>query len=125
VACFFERPWSRLSPNLSKPAQAWLLGTTAFYLRALGRLTEALEPMRAGLERVIEAENWEQAASGVASRAQSQTANPKSKIPTAKPPARTSSSVPRKRWSGSRERPPASTAPRPAASRFPYPDEVG
>ena len=49
VACFFEEPWKRLAPGLSEPAQAWLLNQAAFYLRALGRLTEALEPMRAVL----------------------------------------------------------------------------
>ena len=46
VAAFFEEPWSRLSPNLSAPDQAWLLNEAAFCLRALGRLTEAVEPMR-------------------------------------------------------------------------------
>ena len=49
VACFFEEPWKRLAPGLSEPAQAWLLNEAAFRLRALGRLTESLEPMRAGL----------------------------------------------------------------------------
>ena len=50
VACFFETPWSRVSPALTEADQAWLLNEAAFRLRALGRLTEALEPMRAGLE---------------------------------------------------------------------------
>jgi tetratricopeptide (TPR) repeat protein len=49
VACFFEPPWSRVSRALTEAAQAWLLNQAAFRLRALGRLTEALEPMRAGL----------------------------------------------------------------------------
>ncbi len=66
VACFFERPWSRLSENLSPPARAWLLNQAAFSLRALGRLTEAVEPMRAGAEMCIEREDWIRAA-GVAS----------------------------------------------------------
>ena len=47
VACFFETPWSRVSPALTEAAQAWLLNEAAIRLRALGRLTEALEPMRA------------------------------------------------------------------------------
>ena len=50
IACFFEKPWSRVSPGLTESDQAWLLNEAAFSLRALGRLTEALEPMRAGLE---------------------------------------------------------------------------
>jgi hypothetical protein len=62
VACFFETPWSRLSPALTEAAQAWLLTETAFCLRALGRLTEALEPIRAGLEDYVKQENWHYAA---------------------------------------------------------------
>jgi len=63
VACFFEIPWSRVSPALTEAAaQAWLLSQAAFRLRALGRLTEALEPMRAGLEMRIKQEVWKSAA---------------------------------------------------------------
>ena len=62
VACFFEAPWSRLSPALAEADQAWLLNQAAFRLRALGRLTEALEPLRAGLEKYIKQEDWKHAA---------------------------------------------------------------
>lgn len=62
VACFFEEPWQCLAPALSEADQAWLLNLAAFRLRALGRLNEALEPMRAGLERAIRQEDWENAA---------------------------------------------------------------
>ena len=62
VACFFETPWSRVSPALTEADQAWLLSQAALYLRALGRLTEALEPMRAGLENYVKQGNWEHAA---------------------------------------------------------------
>ena len=58
VACFFEIPWSRVSPALRDVDQAWLLNEAAFSLRALGRLTEALELMRAGLEMDVKQENW-------------------------------------------------------------------
>jgi len=58
VACFFEIPWSRVSPAVTQAEQAWLLNEAAFYLRALGRLTEALEPMRASLEIFLKQENW-------------------------------------------------------------------
>jgi tetratricopeptide (TPR) repeat protein len=61
-ACFFETPWSHVSPALTEVWQAWLLGEAAFCLRALGRLTEALEPMRAGLEMGARQENWAEAA---------------------------------------------------------------
>jgi hypothetical protein len=62
VACFFDTPWSRVSPALSEADLAWLLAVAAFNLRALGRLSEALEPMRAGLDMQIKAETWEYAA---------------------------------------------------------------
>ena len=62
VACFFEEPWTRPSPNLSESDQAWLLNDAAFSLRALGRLTEAREPMRATLEINVEATEWKNAA---------------------------------------------------------------
>jgi hypothetical protein len=62
VAAFFDEPWSRVSPNLIEAAQAWLLHQAAFRLRALGRLTEALEPMRADLEILVQRKDWKQAA---------------------------------------------------------------
>lgn len=62
VACFFERPWSRLDESLSGDYQAWLLNEAALGLRALGRLEEALEPMRAGLDARIQQESWLNAA---------------------------------------------------------------
>jgi tetratricopeptide (TPR) repeat protein len=62
VANFFERPWSRVSPVLSEPAQAFVLNNAALDLRALGRLTEALEPMRAASEMRIRQGEWKNAA---------------------------------------------------------------
>ncbi len=63
VACFFDPPWRRVSPALTEADQAWLLSQAAFRLRALGRLTEALEPMRANLKMRIEREEWQHAPS--------------------------------------------------------------
>ncbi len=62
VAAFFEQPWSRLSSNLSEPDQAWLLNEAASSLRALGRLTEAVDPMRVGLESFLATDKWKSAA---------------------------------------------------------------
>ena len=62
IASFFDSPWRRLSPNLSEPAQAWLLSEAAFRLRALGRLNEAREPMEVSVEMAIAAADWKQAA---------------------------------------------------------------
>src|SRR4029077_914494 len=62
VACFFETPWSRVSPALTEADQAWLLNEAAFRLRALGRLTEALDPMRVSGEMDVKVERWKGAA---------------------------------------------------------------
>lgn len=58
VACFFEQPWSRVSSALTGPAQSWLLNEAAVCLRALGRLTEALEPMRVSGDMDVASEAW-------------------------------------------------------------------
>ena len=62
VAAFFDEPWSRVSANLTEGAQAWLLSAAAISLQALGRLTEALQPTRAGLEMDTGQERWRNAA---------------------------------------------------------------
>ena len=62
VACFFEQPWTRLSSHVSERDQAWLLNEAAFRLRALGRLAEAVEPMRTTLEASGSKGQWKDAA---------------------------------------------------------------
>lgn len=62
VAAFFDAPWSQVSQNLPAADRAWLLAVAAFNLRALGRLIEALQPMRAALEMRVRQKNWENAA---------------------------------------------------------------
>ncbi len=62
VACFFETPWSHVSQALMEGYQAKLLAIAAYNLRALGRLTEALEPRRAALKMRIKQNNWTDAA---------------------------------------------------------------
>ena len=62
VACFFDHPWSTPSPNLAPANQAWLLNDAGYCLRALGRLTESVQPMQAGLAMHIEHRNWEYSA---------------------------------------------------------------
>ena len=61
VACFFETSWRRIAPALLDATQTWLLNEAGFGLRALGRLSEAREPMRAGLNMGVKAENWKAA----------------------------------------------------------------
>ena len=62
IACLFMQPWSELLPGITESGQAWLLNEAAFSLRALGRLTESLEPMRAGLPIEVKREDWKNAA---------------------------------------------------------------
>jgi hypothetical protein len=62
VACFFDSPWSRVSNYLTEDQRAWLLNIASYHLRALGRLTEAREPMRTGVEMRIQQGNWREAA---------------------------------------------------------------
>ena len=62
VACFFDPPWSHVSPALTEADRAWLLSEAAMRLRALGRLTETVEPMRAGLEMLVNRDEWKRAA---------------------------------------------------------------
>ncbi|MEP7304274.1 MAG: hypothetical protein ABJA98_02030 [Acidobacteriota bacterium] len=62
VACFFEMTWSRVSSGLTEAIYSWLLNAAAFRLRALGRLTEALETMRASLAQCVKRKAWEEAA---------------------------------------------------------------
>jgi tetratricopeptide (TPR) repeat protein len=61
VACFFETPWSVVSPALTPTDQAWLLSDAAFRLRGLGRLGEAVAPMQAGLKMAVSQRNWVEA----------------------------------------------------------------
>ena len=62
LACFFERVWDTPSTELEDAVQAWLSHEAAFRLGAVGRLREALGPMRAGLERRIRSGAWRNAA---------------------------------------------------------------
>ncbi|HEV2840116.1 MAG TPA: hypothetical protein VGW39_02225 [Chthoniobacterales bacterium] len=64
IACFFEKPWSLVSRALSEAEQALLFNHAAFHLRAFGRLTEALEPMRGSIELAAKRDDWKNAAAG-------------------------------------------------------------
>ncbi|MBN9118370.1 MAG: hypothetical protein J0I06_04275 [Planctomycetes bacterium] len=62
VTCFFEAPWGRVWAAFTEVDQAWLLNEAATRLRALGRLTEALEPTRIALQMRVRQEKWKNAA---------------------------------------------------------------
>jgi tetratricopeptide (TPR) repeat protein len=62
IACFFAQPWNLPAPFLGEKSQRMLLGEAARCLRALGRTTEAIEPMRAALQRDVASKDWKNAA---------------------------------------------------------------
>lgn len=70
VSCFFEKPWSKPSTTLVVKDEPVLLNWVGFRLRALGLLTEAVEPMKASLELFVEQEGWGEAALNAGSLSQ-------------------------------------------------------
>jgi TIR domain len=43
LAAFFDKPWTRINPNLSPANQTWLMNQAVIRLRAIGRLSDATE----------------------------------------------------------------------------------
>ncbi len=70
LAHFFEQPWSRPVPNLPPADQAWVTNDAAFALRALGRLADAVTPMRAAAEAIAHLKGWHNAAIAYANLSQ-------------------------------------------------------
>ena len=64
VAHFFAEPWRTPAAGLTDDAKAAVLNWAATRLRALGRLTEAAEPMQASIEMIVQQERWMDAAIG-------------------------------------------------------------
>lgn len=62
LTAFFEVPFTHLNPNLTEGEQAFVLNQASFCLRALGRLTEAAQPMQAGLDLDVVSNDWKNAA---------------------------------------------------------------
>jgi tetratricopeptide (TPR) repeat protein len=62
LANFFATPWTQPVAALSPADQAWMINCGGFALRAVGRLADAVEPMRAGAEARVELEDWRNAA---------------------------------------------------------------
>jgi tetratricopeptide (TPR) repeat protein len=55
---FFDPPWQQPVAGLTESTKAFVLSAAGFALRALGRLTEAVAPMQAGLDSRIAQEDW-------------------------------------------------------------------
>lgn len=64
IACFFENPWNRFLPYITESTQGVLLNQAANCLRALGRVTDALEPMRIAMNCATSNKDWFHAAIG-------------------------------------------------------------
>ena len=73
LTAFFEQPWREISASLNTNSQAWLLSITALRLRALGRLTESLEPIRVSIGMAIRDKKWKSAANRTSNLSQVET----------------------------------------------------
>lgn len=62
VSWFFDKPYETPVGTLRETDRSWILNGAAFRLRAMGRLTQALSAMRAGLQMDEDAEYWAGAA---------------------------------------------------------------
>jgi tetratricopeptide (TPR) repeat protein len=62
LANFFETPWVQPVAALSAADQSWVIARAGFILRALGRLTDAVEPMQASAEAAVRLEDWQNVA---------------------------------------------------------------
>jgi tetratricopeptide (TPR) repeat protein len=67
IACFFAVPWSRPLPLLAQADQGYVLDEAGYTLRALSRLIEARNPMRAAIEIYVKLQNWKDACIAVGS----------------------------------------------------------
>ena len=56
---FFQVPWSQPAASLKEEDKAFMLNEAGFGLRAVGRLQEAIQPMKAGLEMRINQKVWD------------------------------------------------------------------
>lgn len=62
IAQFFDVLWYKPSAKLTDHWQALLLNWAGFYLRAVGRLYDAIEPMKAAVDIRVQERNWQSAA---------------------------------------------------------------
>ncbi|MCP5104869.1 MAG: hypothetical protein GY950_15895 [bacterium] len=64
LAGFFKSPWNQLVSGISDHDQGLILNQVGLYLRALGRLREAAQPMEVAVEAAIKQKDWKHAAVG-------------------------------------------------------------
>jgi hypothetical protein len=61
IACFFTSPWTQVTDQITEGDQGWIFQAAGYCLRALGRLAESIDPMRAGVEFAARRQNWKNA----------------------------------------------------------------
>jgi tetratricopeptide (TPR) repeat protein len=61
LASFFATPWLQAVASLSAADQSWVIGRAGYSLRAVGRLADAVDPMRTGAEAYVKSEDWKNA----------------------------------------------------------------
>ena len=59
VACFFEKLWEKPVVGLSERRKSLVLNFAGFRLRAVGRLRDATEPVRAGIQASEDEGDWQ------------------------------------------------------------------
>lgn len=62
LSYFFETTWHTPVGNLTEEDRAFVLNEVGYNLSALGRLTEAAEPLKAAMDWAVEQKDWEHAA---------------------------------------------------------------
>jgi tetratricopeptide (TPR) repeat protein len=62
LANFFGIPWTQPMTSLSPTDQSWVTGVVGFTLRAVSRLADAVEPMRASSRAFATSKDWKNAA---------------------------------------------------------------
>ena len=62
IGCFFDPPFERPAADLQELDQAVLLHAAAHNLRGLGRLDEAVAPLRGAIQRHVSQKRWRHAA---------------------------------------------------------------
>jgi tetratricopeptide (TPR) repeat protein len=62
LGVFFEMKWTKISPEMPRTDQSWIMAFASFCLRSLGRLSEAGEPIVAALNMAEADQDWREAA---------------------------------------------------------------
>ncbi|HLP45358.1 MAG TPA: tetratricopeptide repeat protein, partial [Candidatus Kapabacteria bacterium] len=62
LSTFFSHPWDQLENSISEDSKCFILIQIGLYLRALGRLEEALQAIKSALKTALKQKKWKNAA---------------------------------------------------------------